>query len=199
MQVTFSETSDTKFASDGAMICSFLLTFWNVLVMRLLQRIQSDTRQRQRETVTTVPLSVFANCPFCNIHALCSPQLITLVSLWERERERERERGEHIVCANDIWIERAFRRPDTDTMAPISTFLDGGMIRPGSGLWDSLSSPGNTRKLFATGSLDHFNASHEHDVPIYLSYAWHDSMLTDASFFRQPDITKFDYDNDSRN
>lgn len=87
--------------------------------------------------------------------------------LFVRERGGERRWGGHIVCANDIWIERAFRRPDTDTMAPISTFLDGGMIRPGSGLWDSLSSPGNTRKLFATGSLDHFNVSHENDVPFY--------------------------------
>jgi len=90
-----------------------------------------------------------------------------------------KRQGQPIVCTNDIWIERAFRQTDTDTMAQISTFLAGEMIRPGSNLWNALCSPGNTRNLFATGSSHRYYPSywkdisidHKHDVTWHLQMA----------------------------
>ena len=107
----------------------------------------------------------------CNIHALT-------VATADWARPLCKRHGQSIVCTNDIWIERAFRLTDTDTMATISTFLGGEMIRPGSDLWNALFSPGNTRNLFATGSSNRYYPSYWKDISIdhKLDVTWHLQM-----------------------
>jgi hypothetical protein len=84
-----------------------------------------------------------------------------------------------IVCTNVIWIERAFRRSDTGTMASVSTFLDGEMIRPGSDLWNALCFSVNTRNVFATGSSHRYHQSFRNYI-LNRSYAWRDMTRTDV-------------------
>jgi len=60
-------------------------------MMRLLHKTKSATDKGSGKTLTTVPSSVFAKCPFCNIYALVNRAFMLPMSDYARLFVRGRE------------------------------------------------------------------------------------------------------------